>query len=139
MGLDPASLYTFPILFGSTRHVEIGSGNSTKFARRSSVDNQLSTKIVSIDPHPRAEIDALFDEILRRPLEAVEPALFDRLGSGDILMVDNSHRGFQNSVVSMDRELKQASGGLWRAPRLEQRIQIQSSGFWLRVAANASG
>ena len=38
--------------------LEIGSGNSTKFARRAIRDHRLCTRITSIDPHPRAEIDA---------------------------------------------------------------------------------
>ena len=100
MGLDAATLYAFPCLFGSRVYLEIGSGNSTKFVRQSILDNQLSTRIVSIDPHPRAEIDRICDEVVRQPLEHVDLSLFDALEAGDILMVDNSHRCFQNSDVT---------------------------------------
>ena len=48
------------------RFIEIGSGNSTKFARRAIRDHWLNTSIVSIDPFPRSEIDAICDEVVRR-------------------------------------------------------------------------
>jgi hypothetical protein len=99
--LDPVSLYCFPSLLNSKLYLEIGSGNSTKFVRKSIQQNNLKTRIVSIDPHPRAEIDALCDELIRRPLEETDPLLFDELGAGDILMIDNSHRCFQNSDVTV--------------------------------------
>ncbi|MPZ46679.1 MAG: class I SAM-dependent methyltransferase [Betaproteobacteria bacterium] len=101
MGLDAAALYAFPALFNSRLYVEVGSGNSTKFARRSIIDNNLETRIVSVDPEPRAEIDALCHEVVRRPVETVDPEIFDRLQPGDILMIDNSHRCFQNSDVTI--------------------------------------
>jgi hypothetical protein len=101
MGLDPVSLYAFPKLFNSRLYLEIGSGNSTKFVRRSIQDNNLQMEVVSIDPYPRAEIDSLCDEIVRRPLEELNLDVVDKLGDGDILMVDNSHRCFQNSDVAV--------------------------------------
>jgi hypothetical protein len=101
MGLDPVSLYVFPKLFASRLYLEIGSGHSTKFVRQSIRDNGLDTKIVSVDPHPRVEIDGLCDEIIRSPLEDVNPGIVDRLAAGDILMIDNSHRCFQNSDVEV--------------------------------------
>ena len=99
--LDAIALYG---LLGSrrpARYVEIGSGNSTKFARRAVRDLGLRTEIVSLDPHPRAEIDALCDRVIRQPLEAVDTALFDELGAGDILFLDSSHVVFQNSDVTV--------------------------------------
>jgi hypothetical protein len=99
--LDAVSLYCVPCVYGSKRYVEIGSGNSTKFVNRAIRRNNLRTKIVSIDPHPRAEIDTLCDEVIRRPLEDMDLGVFDTLGAGDILMIDNSHRCFQNSDVTV--------------------------------------
>jgi hypothetical protein len=46
-----------------------GSGNSTKFARHTIERNNLPTKITSLDPNPRASIDALCDRVIRYPLE----------------------------------------------------------------------
>jgi Methyltransferase domain len=100
-GLDAAALYAFPKLFGSQLYLEIGSGNSTKFVKRSVIDNRLKTKIISIDPFPRAEVDSLCDEVVRKPLETVDLELFDQLEEGDILMVDCSHRTFQNSDATV--------------------------------------
>jgi hypothetical protein len=53
--------------------------------------------VISIDPQPRVEIDDLCDEIYRKPVENIDLDTFDRLGPGDILYIDNSHRVFMNS------------------------------------------
>lgn len=81
--------------------IEIGSGNSTKFARRAIDHFRLRTRLVSIDPQPRAEIDSLCDECHRKRLENCELSLFARLGPGDILFIDSSHRALMNSDVSV--------------------------------------
>lgn len=99
-GLDAASLYSFPIDFGSRLYVEVGSGNSTKFVRRSVRDHGLPMRMISIDPEPRADIDQICDEVLREPLETVDLGVFDRLKKNDILVIDGSHRCFQNSDVT---------------------------------------
>lgn len=98
-GMNAATLYAFPALFGARRYLEIGSGNSTRFVRRGIRDHGLATTVASVDPQPRAEVDALCDEVIRLPLEETDPAIVDRLERNDILMVDNSHRCFQNSDV----------------------------------------
>lgn len=100
-GLDSAALYAMPGILGSRLYVEIGSGNSTKFVRRSVDDGTSAVRIVSIDPAPRAGIDALCDEVIRKPLEDVDLAVFNQLEAGDILVVDNSHYCFQNSDVTV--------------------------------------
>jgi hypothetical protein len=99
--LDAASLYGLISIEKPARYIEIGSGNSTKFARRAISDQGLSTKIVSIDPFPRAEIDALCDEVIRHRCEDVDVAFYENIAAGDILFVDNSHRAFQNSDVTV--------------------------------------
>jgi hypothetical protein len=100
-GLEAMALYCFPAIYGSRHYIEIGSGNSTKFVRRSISDNRLNTKITSIDPHPRAEIDQICDEVIRKGLEEVDQSIFDQLEPGDILMFDGSHYCFQNSDVTV--------------------------------------
>lgn len=100
-GLDAAAIYAFVLSRRPALYVEVGSGNSTKFARRAIADGGLETRIVSIDPNPRAEVDAICDEVVRRPLEEVDLTLFDRLGPGDVLFVDDSHRSFMNSDVTV--------------------------------------
>ncbi|MBA4010579.1 MAG: class I SAM-dependent methyltransferase [Phenylobacterium sp.] len=83
-----------------SRFVEIGSGVSTKFAHRAVRRYGLKTKLISIDPQPRNEIDALCDQVLRKPLETCDPAMFDVLEPGDIFFLDSSHRAFQGSDVT---------------------------------------
>jgi hypothetical protein len=102
-GLDVAALYTMLAELGSATYVEIGSGNSTKVARKSIKDNELSTRIISIDPFPRANIDHLADRVIRKPLEDIEDysLITQDLKEGDILFVDNSHRVLPNSDVNV--------------------------------------
>ncbi len=99
--MDAISLYGFLATKNPARYMEVGSGNSTKFARRAVKDLQLKSKITSLDPYPRAEVDALCDRVIRQPLEDVDGKLFDELESGDMLFIDNSHRVFQNSDVTV--------------------------------------
>ncbi|MFZ5906224.1 MAG: tetratricopeptide repeat protein [Nitrospirota bacterium] len=99
-GLDGVLLYGFLALNNPATYCEIGSGNSTLFARQAIQDQGLRTKIVSVDPRPRADIDAICDEVIRQPAEDIAVTRFDALDAGDILFVDNSHRVFMNSDVT---------------------------------------
>ena len=81
-------------------YVEVGSGNSTKFAAAAIQMRKSKVSLCSIDPHPRSEIDVLCDEVIRQPLEQVDLTLFDRLEKGDTLFIDNSHRSFMNTDVT---------------------------------------
>jgi hypothetical protein len=80
--------------------IEVGSGNSTIFARRALEHCGSKARLVSIDPEPRVEIDRLCNEVMRKPLERVDPATFDILESGDAIFFDGSHRSFMNSDVT---------------------------------------
>lgn len=96
-GLDTAVLYTQLRDLRPRRYLEVGSGNSTLVAHRAVVDGGLDTEIVSIDPQPRVEVDAICDRVIRRPLESVDLDELTYLGPDDLLFVDASHRVFQNS------------------------------------------
>jgi hypothetical protein len=100
-GLDAATLYCFPHFSGSGRYLEVGSGNSTRFVRRAVENFGLPTTITSIDPSPRSEVDELCDEVIRTGLEDAPLEIFDALEPNDILMLDGSHRCFQNSDVTV--------------------------------------
>jgi hypothetical protein len=100
-GLDAVALYSFLAERKPARYVEVGSGNSTRFARRAIEDFGLSTTVTSIDPAPRAEIDALCNEVHRVGLQDAAPAIFDNLVSGDILLIDGSHVVHMNSDVAV--------------------------------------
>lgn len=98
---DGVALYALTALLRPRRYVEVGSGVSTKFVRRAIRDHALATAVVSIDPEPRAEIDALCDVIVRAPLEAADLAPFAALGAGDLVFVDGSHRCFMGSDATV--------------------------------------
>lgn len=100
-GFDAISIYGLLAVNNPRWYVEVGSGNSTKFARQAIKDHGLRTLITSIDPFPRADIDRICDKVIRQPCEDVSSELFDSLTSEDILFVDNSHRSFPNSDVTV--------------------------------------
>lgn len=96
-GLDIISIYTMLATYKPNKYIEIGSGNSTKVAFKAKKEQGLTTKIISIDPEPRAEIDSLADTVVRKPFESVDFDIVDELQENDILFVDNSHRILPNS------------------------------------------
>jgi len=99
--LDSVALYSFLCLNNPRKYYEIGSGSSTKFARRAITEYGLQTKIVSIDPEPRAEIDPICDRVIRERLEDLDINIFDDLQTDDVLFVDGSHRSCMNSDVTV--------------------------------------
>ena len=100
--LDLAVLYYFVWKHQPATYLEIGSGATTCFARRAVNDHKIATRIVSIDPEPRASIDRICDEVIRDGLETL-PSLqvFADLQPGDIVFLDGSHRCFMNSDVTV--------------------------------------
>lgn len=100
-GLDSAALYALIRDRRPAAYVEIGSGMSTLFAHRSIADGGLATSITSIDPAPRAEVEALCHRCLRHPLEDLELSIFDELGEGDVVFMDGSHQVFTSSDASV--------------------------------------
>ena len=99
--LDSVALYSLLCLNNPKRYFEIGSGYSTKFARKAILANNLRTKIVSIDPYPRAQIDSICDTVIRKPVEDVDLRVFEELEPGDILFTDGTHRCSMNSDVAV--------------------------------------
>jgi methyltransferase family protein len=82
-------------------YVEIGSGFSTLFARRAISDFGLRTRIISIDPAPRHDVDGCCDEVVRRPLEQASGYVLERLAPGDVLLVDGSHVALMNTDATV--------------------------------------
>lgn len=99
--LDGVALYCFIAINKPKYFIEVGSGNSTNFARKAITDHRLNTKIISIDPCPRISVDNICDEIIRKPVENVSLDIFNRLDVNDILYIDNSHRTFMNSDATV--------------------------------------
>lgn len=96
-GLDGVSLYGFTRTRAPRHYIEIGSGNSTLFVDRARRDGTLDTRITSIDPAPRREVDAICDRVIRQPLERSDLDMFGELREGDIVFMDGTHRVFMNS------------------------------------------
>jgi predicted O-methyltransferase YrrM len=92
--MDAVALYLLVAHFRPRRIIEVGSGSSTKYMRRAITDGGLATHITSIDPHPRSEIDAICDQIVRQNVLDVPADFFRSLESGDFLFVDGSHLAF---------------------------------------------
>lgn len=99
--LDAIALVGILVTRRPMRYFEIGSGNSTKFARFAINDAKLQTTITSLDPNPRTSIDVLCNEVIRERLENCDLSLFDQLQAGDVLFFDGSHRTFTNSDATV--------------------------------------
>ena len=100
-GLDIVSLHGLLRRHNPRTYLEVGSGNSTKVARRCVEMHKLRTKIVSIDPQPRAEVDAICDCVVRTGFEeaGLDQAL--NLQAGDFLFFDGSHHAYMNSDTTV--------------------------------------
>lgn len=99
--LDAVALYGLLGELRPQRLFEIGSGNSTAFARQAITDLGLATTLTSIDSAPRKEIDELCDRAIRTGLEEVELSLFDELERGDLVFFDGSHHALMNSDATV--------------------------------------
>ena len=102
-GLDIIGIYGLTAEHQPKTYIEIGSGNSTKVVRKAIKEQGLATKLISVDPFPRAEIDHLSDEVRRLPVENISDYSFitEQLEENDILFIDNSHRVFPNSDATV--------------------------------------
>lgn len=89
--LDAAVAYAMVRAAAPRRIVEVGSGHSTRFMARAIADGGLATRLVAVDPAPRAAIGGLGVEVHRVPLHAADGSLFAGLGAGDVLFIDSSH------------------------------------------------
>jgi hypothetical protein len=96
-GLDIVAMYAIISHFKPAQYIEVGSGNSTKVAYSAIQNNGLATQIISIDPQPRAEIDQLANQVIRKPFEDTDFSLVFSMKPNDVLFIDNSHRMLPNS------------------------------------------
>jgi predicted O-methyltransferase YrrM len=100
---DAEVAYALVRLLNPKRIIEVGSGNSTYLFREAITDGSLDTKLVSIDPSPRREVETVADCVIHRRLEPVPSSeLQDVLHCNDILFIDSSHEiRSGNDVVSL--------------------------------------
>lgn len=122
-GLDIVAIYTMLSELKPRLYIEVGSGNSTKVAHKAILEQNLETRIISIDPYPRAAIDHLSDEIIRQPFENSSLEILDKLEANDILFIDNSHRSLPNSDVTVFF--------LEALPRLKKGVIVQVHDVYL--------
>ncbi len=97
--MDAVILYLLVADCRPLRIIEIGSGSSTKYMRRAVRDWGLPTRITSIDPAPRKEIDTICDQVVRKNVLDVPADFFRSLENNDILFIDGSHLVFSGTDV----------------------------------------
>ncbi|HEY3146501.1 MAG TPA: class I SAM-dependent methyltransferase [Dongiaceae bacterium] len=94
-GLDAAMLYAQIRQHRPARVVEIGCGHSTRFAARAIADGGLETRLIAIDPEPRADLSTLkvdwHRETLQQALQNSGGHVIAEFHPGDLLFVDSSH------------------------------------------------
>lgn len=100
-GTNAVLLYCLAARRQPKRYLEIGAGNSTRFMRLAVRQHGLATRIVSIEPGPRAGVAGISDRLIADKLENLDVALFDALSSGDFLFMDGTHRCLQNSDATV--------------------------------------
>lgn len=98
---DSLALMAMVRRYRPATYLEIGSGITTCFAHQAIHDAGLETKILSVDPAPRSDVDAMCDLVIRDGLETCDLEMFSVLKPNDILFFDGSHRSFMNSDVTV--------------------------------------
>lgn len=96
-GADASSLVATLRHWNPQRYVEIGCGNSTKFARWAIQTWGLRTHVTCIDPVPRTQVRHIADNVIEKSLLEVEESFFETLEAGDILFHDGSHLVFNGT------------------------------------------
>lgn len=100
--LDAAAAYTITREVAPHRILEVGCGHSTRFLARAVADAGLATRIIAIDPAPRASLEKLAGvELHRKTVQAAGHEPFLELRSGDILTIDSSHILMPGTDVDM--------------------------------------
>jgi hypothetical protein len=121
--LDAAAAYAIVRATRPRRIVEVGSGHSTRFLARAVADEGLATRIVAIDPQPRASLSGLAVDWMKQPVQTVEAERFASLEPGDILFIDSSHQVKPGSDVAF--LLEQA------LPRLARGVRVHFHDIFL--------
>ncbi len=97
--LDACAAYAMLRAHRPVQVIEIGCGHSTRVMARAIADGGLPTRLLCVDPVPRARLLGLAVEHHAATLGELSPKLFDRLGAGDVLFVDSSHIAMPGSDV----------------------------------------
>jgi predicted O-methyltransferase YrrM len=90
--VDAEVLYGIIRQYRPRQIVEIGSGFSSRLARRAITDGSTGTRLTCIDPAPRTEIRDYADEHLQAVVEDLDPThIPSLLTADDLLFIDSSH------------------------------------------------
>lgn len=100
-GLDAAMAYTILRERRFGRVIEIGSGHSTRFMARAITDGALATRLMAIDPQPRADLAGLPIELHRKTVQECGLAPFAGLTPADAVFIDSSHILMPGTDVDM--------------------------------------
>ena len=92
---DAEIFYNMIRYFKPKRIIEIGSGESTKFAQLAIEKNKQETAIetqhICIEPFEQSVPTALPLTLIRERVEHLDPSIFKDLSQNDILFIDSSH------------------------------------------------
>lgn len=92
---DSQILYNMIRCFKPKTIVEIGSGESTKFAKLATDANKketgLETKHICVEPFENPWLERLGVEVVRKRVETLDPSFFQKLSKNDFLFIDSSH------------------------------------------------
>jgi hypothetical protein len=90
---DACPTYLIARSFKPATWFEVGSGNSTRVVRQAIEDGGLATRLICVDPYPRAEVSSVADEMVRAEVQTLVPqSIADRLDGNDVLFIDSSHQ-----------------------------------------------
>ena len=89
--LDAAAAYALMRVRPPSLLVEVGSGHSTRWFARAAADSGHPTRVIAIDPAPRATLAGLRIEIIRSKVQDAGDAPFAGLAAGDMLSIDGGH------------------------------------------------
>jgi Methyltransferase domain len=97
--IDAVSICGMMEEFQPRRFVEIGSGNSTRFA---CLAKELAPQceVISIDGFPGDTIAAFPDRMIKQRLQDADLSIFGMLEANDIVWMDGSHHCFSDTDVA---------------------------------------
>lgn len=92
---DSAVLHAFVRHVKPSRVIEVGSGYSTRVVhaalRMNAADTGQKAVHTCVEPYRAAVLQGLDVEVIQKPVQEVDLAIFDQLQTGDLLFLDNSH------------------------------------------------
>ena len=98
-GLDAAIAYGLVRAKKPKQVLEVGSGHSTRFVLKAIKDGALFSTVTCVDPAPRATLKGLDLNLIKLPVQLVDPNLLPNLQKGDMLIIDSSHVAVSGSDV----------------------------------------